>query len=85
MIYLGRPPVHDRTLPARILDWWPPQHSRSGIDEGKVCLDCALLCGVVQNKVGMNLVEQYTNHVTELIEPTPRAITTLLASKSLKF
>ena len=33
----------------------------------------------------MNLVEQYTNQVTELTEPTPRAITTLLASKSLKF
>ena len=33
----------------------------------------------------MNLVEQYTNQVTDLTEPTPRAITTLLASKSLKF
>ena len=66
--------------------WIGSHPNTTGIDEGKVCLDCALLCGVlVQEKVGMNLVEQYTNHVTELTEPTPRAITTLLASKSLKF
>ena len=65
--------------------WIGGRPNTTGIDEGKVCLDCALLCGVVQNKVGMNLVEQYTNQVTELTEPTPRAITTLRASKSLKF
>ena len=57
----------------------------TGINELKVCLDCGLLCGVVQEKVGLNLVEQYTKQVTELPKPTPRAVTTLLASKSLKF
>ena len=56
----------------------------NGINESMACLDCALLCGVVQNKVGMNLVKKYTDQVTVFTKPTPRVVTTLLASKSLK-
>ena len=79
--------VHHMCMTSHVLlgSWIGSRPNTTGIDESKVCLDCALLCGVVQKKVGMNLVEQYTKQVAELSKPTPRVVTTLLASKSLKF
>ena len=50
-----------------------------------VCLDCVLMCGVLQKKVGHNLVAAYTNQVTDFSAPTPLVVATLLVSKSLQF
>ena len=79
--------VHHMCMTSHVLlgSWIGGRPNTTGINESKVCLDCALLCGVVQKKVGMNLVEQYTKQVAELPKPTPRVVTTLLTSKSLKF
>ena len=47
-------------------------------------LDCALMCGVVQKKVGHNLVALYTDQVEDYSKPSPLNVTALMVSGSLK-
>ena len=55
------------------------------IDVTYACLDCALMCGVIQGKVAPDQIKPYTDQVTDFTAPTPLVVATLLTSKSLQF
>ena len=54
------------------------------IHEMYTCLDCSLMCGVVQGKVPRDQVRPYTDQVTDFTAPTPLVVATLLTSESLQ-